>query len=276
MSYMKKNATTIAVALCIVLLACFSFTARAQAASPTGALQDAVERGTLRVGMSSFVPWAMQDKEGKYIGFEVDVARRLAKDFGLELEILPTRWSGIVPALLTGKFDIIICGLSITPERSLRVNFSIPYDHTVIEIVGRKDKLKEGNDINAYNNTETIISVRTGTTAAAAAKKTLPKAIIRYFDDEASAVQEVLTGRATMFFTSAPLGTFEVLNNEDVLRHLIEDGIYPQPIAMAVRKGDADTLNALDAWIRNLEGEGWLEERRRFWFESKDWEDLLQ
>ncbi len=275
-----KCKKTVVIALCIVLFMCsvlhLHTSPQAYAATPTGALQDAVERGTLRVGMSSFIPWAMQDKKGNYIGFEVDVAKRLAKDFGLELEILPTRWSGIVPALLTGKFDIIICGLSITPERSLRVNFSIPYDHTTIEIIGKKEKLKDTHKIDDYNSPDTIIAVRTGTTAAAAAKKVLPKASIRYFDDEATAVQEMLTGRASMLFTSAPLGSFEVLNNEEELRHVLEDGIFPQPIAMAVRKGDADTLNALDAWIRNLEGEGWLEERRRYWFESKDWEPLLQ
>ncbi len=248
----------------------------AMAASPTGVLQEALERGTLRVGMSSFVPWVMQDKKGNYIGFEVDVAKRLAKDFGLELEILPTRWSGIVPALLTGKFDVIIGGLSITPDRSLRANFSIPYDHVVIEIIGRKDKLQETDDLQAYNSSETIVSVRTGTTAAAAAKKVLPKATIRYFDDEATAVQEAVTGRATLFFTSAPFGSFEVLRDTEKLRHAIEGGIFPQPIAMAIRKGDMDTLNAFDSWIRNVESEGWLAEKRRYWFQSKEWEHLLQ
>ncbi len=245
------------------------------AKQPTGVLQEAVERGTLRVGISSFVPWAMQDKTGKYIGFEIDVARRLAKDFDLELELFPTRWSGIIPALLTGKFDMIICGLGSSAGRSLRVNFSIPYDHVTIEMVGRKDKLGESTNIEDFNKPETIVAVRTGTTAATAAKLTLPKATIRYFDEEAPAVQEMHSGRAHMFFTSSPLGAFEVLNKPEEIRYVAES-VYPQPISIAVRKGDYDTINALNAWIRTCEAEGWLKERRKYWFETKEWVNLLK
>ncbi len=269
---MKKNLAFFLVVFCMISMFTASF---AQAKEPSGVLQEAVERGTLRVGFSSFVPWAMQDKTGKYIGFEIDVAQRLAKDFDLELEILPTRWSGIIPALLTGKFDMIISGLSSTPARSLRVNFTIPYDHTVIEAVGRKDKLGESKNFVDFDKPETIVAVRTGTTAATAAKLTLPKATMRYFDEEASAVQEMYSGRAHMFFTSSPLGSFEVLAKPEELRHVAES-VYPQPISIAMRKGDADTVNALNAWILNLEAQGWLKERRHYWFETREWESLLK
>ena len=93
-------------------------------------LEQVMKRGVLRVGMSTFVPWAMQDKAGNFVGFEIDVANRLAQDMGVKAEFIPTKWSGIIPALLTGKFDIIIGGMGIRPERNLKVNFSIPYDHT--------------------------------------------------------------------------------------------------------------------------------------------------
>lgn len=104
----------------LLFLACWLLPgAPAGAASEIGApsLIDAViDRGVLRVGFSSFVPWAMQDKNGDFIGFEVDVARRLARDLGVELQLVPTRWSGIIPALLADKFDIIIGSMSVTPE----------------------------------------------------------------------------------------------------------------------------------------------------------------
>ncbi len=58
------------------------------------------ERGTLRVGMSTFVPWAMRNKQGELIGFEIDVAKRLAADSGLKVEFVPTAWDCIIPALL--------------------------------------------------------------------------------------------------------------------------------------------------------------------------------
>jgi polar amino acid transport system substrate-binding protein len=89
-------------------------------------VEQVIQRGVLRVGMSTFVPWAMKDKTGKLIGFEIDVATRLAEDMGVKVEFVPTKWSGIIPALLTGKFDVIIGGMGILPSRNLKVNFTEP------------------------------------------------------------------------------------------------------------------------------------------------------
>lgn len=262
---------------------CLIFGATAAQAGPAvnaeggqSVLAQALERGTLRVGMSSFVPWAMQNKKGAYIGFEVDVATRLAKDFGLKLELVPTRWSGIIPALLTGKFDMIVGGLSITPERCLKVNFSIPYDYTGIEAVSNSQKAGQRRTLADFNDPAVVVAVRTGSTPVSVVKKELPKATLRQFDDEAPAVQEVLSGRAHIFLTSTPLGTFEVLRSPDKLTRLSGALLMPQPIAIALRKGDFDTLNALDSWIRMVEAEGWLKERKAYWFDGKDWEAQLQ
>lgn len=70
---------------------------------PTPNVDQIKERGTLRVGMSTFVPWAMRNKQGELIGFEIDVAKRLAQDSGLKVEFVPTAWDGIIPALLAKK-----------------------------------------------------------------------------------------------------------------------------------------------------------------------------
>ena len=100
------------------------------------------KRGVLKVGMDIFQPWAMKDKNGKLIGFEIDVATRLAKDMGVKVEFLPTAWSGIIPALLTGKFDVIIGGMGITPQRALQVNFTQPYEFSGMSIVATKSLLQ--------------------------------------------------------------------------------------------------------------------------------------
>ena len=242
----------------------------------TSMIDDVVKRGVLRVGFSSFVPWAMQDKTGKYVGFEVDVATRLAKDLGLEVELVPTRWSGIIPALLTGKFDVIICSLSVTPERALKVNFSIPYDYAGIEAVAHRKAAAGKTKLEDFNTPETVVALRTGSTPVPVAKKVLPNATFRLFDDEAPAVQDVLSGRADVMFSSAPLPAFEVLRNPDKLYQPSTDAFYRQPVGMVIRKGDPDSLNVLDNWIRTVEAEGWLPERRHFWFKTTDWEAQLR
>jgi len=132
-------ATVIFVVL-IVGLAGVSFAGKLQQQmTEESTLEQALRRGVLRVGMSTFVPWAMKDKTGKLIGFEIDVATRLAKDMGVKVEFVPTKWAGIIPALLTGKFDVIIGGMGMLPKRNLKVNFSVPYDYSGMSIVANRE-----------------------------------------------------------------------------------------------------------------------------------------
>jgi len=239
-------------------------------------IEQALKRGTLRVGFSTFVPWAMQDKSGAFVGFEVDVATRLAQDLGLNLELVPTKWSGIIPALLTGKFDVIIGGMSVKPVRSLKVNFTIPYDYASISVMASKSAAAGLKSLDDFDNPEVVVVARTGSTAALAAKKRFPKARLRYFDDEGPAIQEVLSGRAHALVSSDPLPRFEVLANPDRLFMPEGKPLALEPVAFAVRKSDPDTLNVLDNWIRMVEMEGWLKERKHYWFETRDWEPLVR
>jgi len=183
----------------------------------TSMIDDVVKRGVLRVGFSSFVPWAMQDKNGEFVGFEIDVAKRLAKDLGVELQLVPTKWAGIIPALMAGKFDVIIGSMSVTPERNLKANFTVPYDYATIEVMANKEKTKGMKFPEDFNKPEVVVALRTGSTPVPVAKKVLPNATFRLFDDEAPAVQDVLSGRADVMFSSAPLPAFEVLRNPDKL-----------------------------------------------------------
>lgn len=240
------------------------------------ALEQVLQSGVLRVGMSTFVPWAMKDKTGNLIGFEIDVATRLAKDMGVKAEFVPTSWSGIIPALLTGKFDIIIGGMGIRPERNLKVNFSIPYDYTGMSLLANRQRAKGFTTLGAFNRPHVEIAARMGTTAAAAAKQYLPRARLRLFDDEAKAVQELLLGRVHAVVASAPLPQFQARKHPDKLFVPIPGTFTREPIGFAVRKGDPDLLNYLDSWIRVVEAEGWLAERKHYWFETQAWEKLIE
>ncbi len=238
-------------------------------------LEQIMRRGVMRVGMDTFVPWAMKDKAGRLIGFEVDVATRLAKDMGVRVEFIPTKWSGIIPALLTGKFDIIIDGMGIRPDRNLKVNFSLPYDYTGMSLVAHKGLAKGYGALSDFNRPEVTIAARLGTTAASAVKQYLPRAKVRLFDNEAQAVQELLLGRVHAVVASAPLPQFQALKHPDKLFVPTKDTFTKEPIGFAVRKGDPDMLNYLDNWIRVVDSEGWLRERKQYWFETQDWEKLI-
>ncbi len=240
-------------------------------------IEQVVRRGVLRVGMSTFVPWAMKDKNGELIGFEIDVARRLAKDMGVKVEFVPTKWSGIIPALLTGKFDVIIGGMGIRPDRNLKVNFSIPYEVSGMSMVANKKLAAGFKSLEDFNKPNVTIAVRLGSTAVAAAKKYLPKAKLVMFDDESQAYQEVINGRAYAVVGSAPTPAFQAIKYPDTLfLPLKEETFTREPIGFAVRKGDFDTINYFNNWITVVEAEGWLKERKHYWFQTKDWESRIQ
>jgi polar amino acid transport system substrate-binding protein len=261
---------------CIALAAAPAALAQTAPAAGEAMLEQVMKRGALRVGMSTFVPWAMQDKAGNFIGFEIDVANRLAADMGVKAEFIPTKWSGIIPALLTGKFDIIVGGMGVRPERNLKVNFSIPYDHTGMSLVAHKKLAAGFRKLEDFDRPNVTIAARTGTTAAAAVKQRMPKAKVRLFDDESQAIQELLLGRVHAVVASAPLPAFQALANPDKLFVPLREDFTREPIGFAIRKGDFDSLNFLDNWIRVTEAEGWLKERKHHWFETRDWEKLLK
>ncbi|NNG01672.1 MAG: transporter substrate-binding domain-containing protein [Desulfobacteraceae bacterium] len=239
-------------------------------------VEQMLKRGVVRVGMDTFVPWAMKDKTGKLVGFEIDVATRFAEDMGVKVEFVPTKWSGIIPALLTGKFDVIIGGMGILPKRNLKVNFSIPYDYSGMSIVANKKLAAGFSSLEDFNKKEVVIAAKLGTTAVMASKKSMPNATLRLFESEAQVYQELLNGRAHAVVESAPTPAYYSLKYPDKLFLPISGTFTKEPIGFALRKGDPDSLNYFNNWIGYVMAEGWLQERKQYWFETRDWEDQIQ
>jgi polar amino acid transport system substrate-binding protein len=242
-------------------------------------LTQIMKRGSIRVGFSTFIPWAMKDKKGDFIGFEVEVMQQLAKDMGVKLELVPTKWAGIIPALRTGKFDAIICGMAITPQRNLTVNYTIPYYYSGLTIVANR-KLCEGfnpKKMEDFNRPDVVLSERMGVTAVDFIKRTLPKAQIRLFDDASQAYQEVLNGKAHAAINDAPEPAFQAAKFPDQLyMPLGGTKLTKEPLGFALRKGDPDFLNYLNNWITYQLSKPWMMDRNRYWFETRDWEDQIE
>ena len=239
-------------------------------------IDQVMRSGVLRVGMDTFLPWAMKDKKGELVGFEIDVARRLAADMGVKVEFVPTKWAGIIPALLTGKFDVVIGGMGIQTKRALKVNFSIPYDYSGMAIVAHKEKTAGFTSLEDFNKSDVEIACKLGTTAVTAVKKYIPKAKLRLFDDEAQAYQELRNGNVHAVVGSSPRPAYEAIKYPKTMFLPLEKNFTREPIGFAVRKGDFDTLTFFNNWITIVSHEGWLEERHNYWFGTKEWAHLVE
>lgn len=277
---MQKNGAffrILTLTLTLLCLSSFSYAGSIQTDIVRSSTIEAVKkRGVLKVGMDIFQPWAMKDKTGKLIGFEIDVATRLADDMGVNVEFIPTAWSGIIPALLTGKFDVIIGGMGITPQRALQVNFTTPYEYSGMGIVANKKLAPDYSSLEEFNKAGVEIAVKTGTTAAAAAKKYLPNATLRMFDSEPQTYQELRNGKVHAVVGSAPRPAYEAVEYSDSLYLPVKGTFTKEPIGFALRKGDPDTLAFFNSWITIASLEGWLQERHDYWFGTKDWIDQVE
>jgi len=256
----------------ILLLGLLATLLSLPASAQPNSLDKINERGTLRIGMSTFVPWAMRDKQGELIGFEIEVGKRLAKDAGWKVEFVPTAWDGIIPALLAKKFDVIIGGMSITPERAKSVLFTIPYSHSGVQVAANKNRAKGFTQFSDFNSRRIKIAARRGAFTVQVARETFPKAKILQFDDDAQAFQEVLNGNADAVIASSPKPEQEVIKHSDLLFLPFTERLAKGNEAFAVRLGETDKKAFFDKWIKARTADGWLAERYEYWFATLDWQ----
>ncbi len=247
----------------------------AQALAGESVIEGIKERGVIKIGLSLFVPWSMRAKNGDLIGFELDVGRKLAEDMGVEVEFVETAWDGIIPALVSGKFDVIISGMSWTPQRNLTVNFSDPYAYSGLKILGNKAML-EGKTLADLNDPAITFSARRGATPATVIAAMFPNATLLQFDEDGAATQEVLNGNAHATMASEPTPSREARNHPDTLFVMESDLFDQRGEGFVFRKGDPDAENYFNNWIAQNWRSGWLKERHDYWFTTEDWADQVE
>ena len=240
-------------------------------------IEQIVQRGELRVGFESgYVPFEMTNKKGDFIGFDMDFGRRLAKDMGVKFVPINTAWDGIIPALMTGKLDIIMGGMTITQERNLKVNFADPYIVVGQSILLNK-KLK--NQVLSYkdlNNPKYILTSRMGTTGEQAIKKYIPKATYKGFESEAEAGMEVINGKADALVYDLPFCGFLYASQGQGKTIFLSDPFTYEPLAWAINKGDPDFLNFLNNFLRQTKGDGFYDRLYKKWITGSKWKTELE
>ena len=240
-------------------------------------LEEIVQRGELRVGFEAgYLPFEMADKNGNFVGFDIDMAKAMADAMGVKFVPVNTAWDGIIPALVTKKFDIIISGMTVTQQRNLKINFADPYiivGQTILLSKKHEGVVKSYKDL---NDPKFILTSRMGTTGEQAIKRMIPKATYKGFESEAEAGLEVINGKAHAAVASAPTPAFQAIKYPNKLFLPLKGMFTREPIGFAVRKGDLDTLNFFNNWIQYVTAEGWLAERKAYWFNTQDWKEKLQ
>jgi polar amino acid transport system substrate-binding protein len=235
------------------------------------AIEEILGRGKLLVGLEAgYQPFEMQDEKGNIVGFDVDMAYELGKAiFGeggeKKVEIINTAWEGIIPSLMTHKFDIIMAGMTVLQSRNLKVNFCEPYYYIGQSLLINKkgkDKYKSYKDLNEKG---IIVTSKLGVTGAFTAEKLMPKATLRLFKTEAEGALQVANGLADAYIYDEPQVRVFAAKYKDTTVGLFEPLTY-EPLAWAIRKGDPDFLNFLNNFLHQVRGDGRWEQLKQKWF----------
>ena len=243
---------------------------KAQPPSAVGQLLEAIrKRGTIVVGIAPQVPWVIRDPAGEWQGYEIDVARQLASDLGVELALVRVPFVQLTDALADGRVDIVSAGYSITPQRALVVDFSNPYATSEMQVVARADLARR--DLSDLNRADVTLGARTGGTTETTASARFPQAKIMTFPTE-RALYEALKGeQLDGALAYVPRTSVAVAQSEGKLAVMPSARLPHTVEAFAIRKGEQPLLNFLNAWIAYWKADGWLDERHRYWFETLDW-----
>lgn len=265
----------------LVMVLTFGFAFSAFAAdielAKKSTLETILQRGELLVGLEAgYMPFEMADKSGELVGFDIDVAKEMAKAMGVKVAFVNTAWDGIIPALVTEKFDIIISGMTVTQERNLKINFADPYiviGQTILLNKKHEGKVTSYKDL---NDSQYTVTSKLGTTGEQAIKRLMPKANYKSFEVQAEAALEVVNGNADAFVYDLPICvTFMAQHGADKLVFLDEPFTY-EPLAWAVRKGDPDFLNWLNNFLRQLKNDGRYDRIYNRWIKTTDWIEDVQ
>jgi len=217
----------------------------AQAAN-ADALDDIKKSGTIRIAVDLGVPpYGMTDDKMQATGSDIETAKLLAADWGLQFEHVPTTGAARIPSLQTGKADLVISTLSITPARAKVIDFSKGYAVLRTVIAAPKNiTLKSMADLDG----KTVGTVR-GTTHDTQLTKEGPKGmkLVRY-EDDATEAQAFLSGQVDIFSTAellvAPIDKKNPARNVEV--KFVLDTFK---LAIGVKKDETRLLQEVDKWI---------------------------
>ena len=230
----------------------FGFAANAQST-----LDKILQSGTLKVGTTGDFPgWSFKNTTtNEYEGFDIDVAKTLAEDMGVEIEFVPTDWKNLVSGVVANKY-YMTSSASITTKRAMQAGYSVSYYGTGTVAMTLKENLGKFADWDSVNGT--TVAVTLGTVFENEAKKSFPDSKIIAVEAPARDFQEVLSGRSLVSLTSK-VEAIKLMQTYPELAAINFD--TPQNaklFAILLPRGDQEWINFINHWIIDKKNKGFF------------------
>lgn len=245
---LRRSLLIFAAAGALAITGCSDNTPSSDAAKAKTGQASAMDKDVLTVGMElAYPPFEGKVAKGNPAGVSVDFMADFGKAIGKKVRVENIAFDGLVPALVTGKIDMIMSSMTITDARRETVDFSEPYANAMLALLTKKDaSIKSIDDLNAPGRT---LAVKIGSTGHLFAQKHLTKAKITALADESACVMEVAGGKADGFIYDQLTIYRNQQKNPDTTNALFIPFQDVEPWGVAVRKGDKKLKDALDKFI---------------------------
>jgi polar amino acid transport system substrate-binding protein len=222
----------------------------------------------LTVGMElAYPPFEMQDPQGNPAGVSVDMAKALGEYLHVPVTIENMQFAGLIPALKTGRIDLIISSMTDTPEREQSIDFSNAYVNTGLCLLVKKDSPIEGvADVDRPGMT---VVVKQGTTGQTYARDHIEAANVLVLDKETACVLEVTQGKADAFIYDQMSTYANWKKNMGATRPILRP-FQAESWAIGIRKGNTDLLKKVNAFLADYRAKGGFEQLGdKYLFEQK-------
>ena len=267
MSARVRTAASIVFAAVLIVLAGCTSDGGAGGDSASGGkstLDKVVDKGTLRVAvLPDFPPYSVQNAEGDFEGYEVDVAKALAKAMDVKLELVSTDGASRLPLLKAKRADVNISSWTATDERAKAVGFTIPYIAAGASVLYRSDTdIKDYDDLKGKS-----VSVARGSTNDTIMTEDFPDTKIVRFESIADAVAALKSGKVDAAVEGQATVKQEAEKDGD-LEAIDQPPLKPSLISMGALPDDQKWINFLNNFIRNLNASGTNEALYKKWFDE--------
>lgn len=262
---MKKVQAIIASGLVLAL-----FFAGAAAAGPV--LDRIQKNGELVMGTSgNQPPLNATTKDGKIIGLEVDIATLMASAMGVKLRIEAMPFAKLLPALSAGKIDLILSGMTMTPERNMKVAFVGPYYVTGKAFLTKNKTIASLKNADGIDKPEYTVVALKGSTSQTYVEKVLPHAKLIPTKDYDEALDLVIRDKAHAMVADYHFLAVSAFRHKGKGLTTVDAPFTFEPIGVAMQAGDPLLVNWVENFFTTLNGSGDLKKLGERWFNDSSW-----
>jgi polar amino acid transport system substrate-binding protein len=235
------------------------------------------KRGELVVGtMGNMPPLNMTSKDGEIFGLEPDLARLMAKAMDVKVKFVTKPFNELLPALHTGEVDMVISGMTITPERNRKVAFIGPYFISGKAFLTKIKTIAYADEAEDANNPKTKIVTLKDSTSQAFAEAFLDKTTLFTTGNYDEAVDMILQDKAHAMIADYPICVVSVFRYPEAGLLSVVTQLTYEPLGIAIPANDPLLMNWTRNTLNNIEGSGILDELKLKWFARGNWLNKLK